>query len=81
MTKEEIHNKLKDICVEQLGVNREQVELNTNIMDDLGADSLDAVEVIMSMEEEFGFCIPEDDAEKLTTVGKAVDYIYNRLNS
>ena len=68
-----LEDRVKDIIVEQLGVNAEQVTTEASFIDDLGADSLDSVELIMAFEEEFGAAIPEEDAEKLTTVGKVVD--------
>ena len=70
-----LEDRVKDIIVEQLGVNAEQVTSEASFIDDLGADSLDSVELIMAFEEEFGAAIPEEDAEKLTTVGKVVEYL------
>lgn len=70
-----LEDTVRDIVCEQLGVNAEQVVLEASFMDDLGADSLDCVELVMAMEEEFGIMVPELDAEKLTTVGKAIDYL------
>ena len=69
-----LEDRVKDIIVEQLGVNAEQVTPEASFIDDLGADSLDSVELIMAFEEEFGAAIPEEDAEKLTTIGKVVDH-------
>ncbi|MGL5123522.1 MAG: acyl carrier protein [Fusobacteriaceae bacterium] len=68
-------DKIKEIVVEQLGVEIEQVTLESNFIDDLGADSLDTVELIMALEEEFGVDIPDADAEKIKTVKDAADYI------
>ncbi len=68
-------DKVKEIIVEQLGVEVEQIKLESNFIDDLGADSLDTVELIMSFEEEFGIEIPDTDAEKIKTVKDVVDYI------
>lgn len=68
-------NKVKGIVVEQLGVDEEQVTPEASFVDDLGADSLDIVELVMALEEEFDLEIPDEDAEKITTVGQAVDYI------
>ena len=68
-----LEDRVKDIIVEQLGVNAEQVTPEASFIDDLGADSLDSVELIMAFEEEFGAAIPEEDAESLTTVGKVVE--------
>ena len=64
-----LEDKVKDIIVEQLGVNPEQVTPEASFIEDLGADSLDTVELVMAFEEEFGAEIPDEDAEKLTTVG------------
>ena len=71
-------NECNNIIVEQLGVNKEQVTPEASFIDDLGADSLDSVELIMAFEEEFGAAIPEEDAEKLTTVGKVVEYLKSK---
>ena len=73
-----LEERVKDIIVEQLGVNAEQVTAEASFIDDLGADSLDSVELIMALEEEFGAAIPEEDAEKLTTVGRVVDYLKSK---
>ncbi|NLB34412.1 MAG: acyl carrier protein [Elusimicrobia bacterium] len=70
-----VEEKVKEIVVEQLGVSPEQVTLEASFINDLGADSLDTVELVMAFEEEFGKEIPDEDAEGLDTVGKAVDYI------
>jgi acyl carrier protein len=66
---------VKDIVVEQLGVDEEEVNEQASFVDDLGADSLDIVELVMALEEEFDLEIPDEDAEKITTVGDAVNYI------
>ena len=68
-------DKVKEIIVEQLGVNAEQVTREASFIEDLGADSLDTVELVMAFEEEFGAEIPDEDAEKLTTVGAVIDYL------
>jgi len=68
-------DKVKEVVMDKLGVEESQITGDAHFMDDLGADSLDTVELIMQLEEEFGIEIPDDDAEKITTVGKAVDYI------
>ena len=73
-----LEDRVRDIIVEQLGVNAEQVTSEASFIDDLGADSLDSVELIMAFEEEFGAAIPEEDAEKLTTVGKVVEYLKSK---
>ncbi|HHY63647.1 MAG TPA: acyl carrier protein [Clostridiaceae bacterium] len=70
-----IFEKVRDIIVEQLGVDPEEVKLESSFIDDLGADSLDIVELIMALEEEFDLEIPDKEAEKITTVGDAVEYI------
>jgi len=68
-------DKVKEIIVEQLGVNADQVTENASFIEDLGADSLDTVELVMAFEEEFGADIPDEDAEKLTTVGGVISYM------
>ena len=73
-----LEDRVREIIVDQLGVNAEQVTLEASFIDDLGADSLDSVELIMAFEEEFGAAIPEEDAEKLTTVGKIIDYLKSK---
>jgi len=71
----DIFSKVKDIVVEQLGVDEEEVTEQASFVDDLGADSLDIVELVMALEEEFDLEIPDEDAEKIVTVGDAVNYI------
>ena len=68
-------DKVKQIIADQLGVKKEEVTDNAKFVDDLGADSLDTVELVMALEEEFGIEIPDEDAEKLSTVGDALRYI------
>ena len=68
-------DRIKEIIVEQLGVDESQITIEASFVDDLGADSLDLVELIMSMEEEFDIEIPDEEAEKLVTVKDAFDYI------
>ena len=75
MSDKTIEEKVKDIIVEQLGVNPEQVTTTASFIEDLGADSLDTVELVMAFEEEFGIEIPDEDAEKITRVKEAVEYI------
>jgi len=75
MADKPIEEKVKDIIVEQLGVNPEQVTPNASFIEDLGADSLDIVELVMAFEEEFGCEIPDDAAEKIITVKDAVSFI------
>ena len=73
-----LEEKVKEIIVEQLGVNAEQVTPEASFIDDLGADSLDTVELIMAFEEEFGAEIPDEDAEKLSNVGKVIEYLKSK---
>ena len=73
-----LEDKVKDIIVEQLGVNPEQVTPEASFIEDLGADSLDTVELVMAFEEEFGAEIPDEDAEKLTTVGAVITYLKSK---
>ncbi len=75
MSSEEIFEKVKEIIVEQLGTAETAVTLEAAFIDDLGADSLDIVELIMALEEEFNMEIPDAEAEKITTVSDVVDYI------
>jgi acyl carrier protein len=72
-----VFEKAKKIIVEQLGVEENDVSIESSFIDDLGADSLDIVELIMALEEEFDLEIPDSEAEKITTVGDIVDYIKN----
>ncbi|UJS23166.1 acyl carrier protein [Thiothrix winogradskyi] len=71
----DIEERVKKIVVEQLGVDEAEVKNSSSFIDDLGADSLDTVELVMALEEEFGAEIPDEDAEKITTVQAAIDYI------
>ncbi|MBE9532917.1 MAG: acyl carrier protein [Proteobacteria bacterium] len=71
----DIEARVKDIVVEQLGVNPDEVTTDASFIDDLGADSLDTVELVMALEEEFECEIPDENAEKITTVKEAVNYI------
>ena len=75
MAEKSIEPRIKDIIVEQLGVNPDQVTPEAKFIEDLGADSLDTVELVMALEEEFGSEIPDDEAEKLTSVGDVIRYI------
>ena len=70
-----VQDKISEIIVEQLGVKAEEVTPEASFVDDLGADSLDTVELVMALEEEFGIEIPDEDAEKIQTVGDAIKYI------
>ena len=75
-----VMEKIKAIIAEQLNIDESEIVPEAAFLDDLGADSLDIVELIMSMEEEFGMEIPEDDIESLSTVGAAVEYIKSNTN-
>ena len=75
MSDKSIADRIKDIIVEQLGVNADQINPGAKFIEDLGADSLDIVELIMALEEEFGTEIPDEEAEKLQTVGDVSKYI------
>lgn len=79
MSSEEIFEKVKSIIVEQLGAVDTAVTMEASFIDDLGADSLDIVELIMALEEEFDTEIPDTDAEKIVTVGDVVDYIKDHV--
>lgn len=73
-----VEDKIKKIIIEQLGVDEEDVTPDASFVDDLGADSLDTVELVMAFEEEFGIEIPDEDAEKIITVRNVMDYIKER---
>jgi acyl carrier protein len=79
MTREEILAKVKTVVAEKLNVGEDQVTTDAKFVEDLGADSLDQVELIMAMEDDFELKIPEEEAEKLDTVGSAVDYIVEKM--
>ena len=79
MNTEEVFEKVKAIIVEQLGVAETSVEMDASFIDDLGADSLDIVELVMALEEEFDMEIPDSDAEKVVTVGDVVEYIKDHV--
>ena len=81
MNEEEIFEKVKGIVKEQLGVEEDSIKLDATFVDDLSADSLDIVELIMGLEEAFEMEIPDNDAEKIVTVGDVVDYIKEKKNS
>ncbi len=72
---ENIEQRVKKIVAEQLGVNESEIKTESSFVDDLGADSLDTVELVMALEEEFDTEIPDEEAEKITTVQAAIDYI------
>lgn len=75
MDNEEIFQKVKDVIVDQLNVDEDEVTPEASFIDDLGADSLDIVELVMALEEQFGISIPDEEAENIKTVGDAVEYI------
>ena len=78
---ENIEQRVKKIVAEQLGVNESEVKSESSFVDDLGADSLDTVELVMALEEEFECEIPDEEAEKITTVKQAVDYISSHVKA
>lgn len=78
MTPEEIETKVIEIVCEQMGVMKEKVTRETSFINDLGADSLDTVELIMEFEDAFDLSIPDEDAEQIQTVGHAIDYVVER---
>jgi acyl carrier protein len=75
----DIEGKVKEIIVEQLGVDEGQVNAEASFIDDLGADSLDTVELVMAFEEKFDIEIPDEDAEKMRTVGDSIEYLKGKL--
>ena len=77
----ELESKVKDIIVEELGVERDKLTETASFMEDLGADSLDTVELVMAFEKEFDIDIPDEDAEKLRTVGDALKYLHEKMGS
>ena len=79
MTKEEILAKVKSVVADKLNVGEDQVTSDAKFVEDLGADSLDQVELIMALEDEFGLKIPEEEAEQLVTVGASIDYILSKV--
>ncbi|MDY9920784.1 MAG: acyl carrier protein [Synergistota bacterium] len=79
MKLEEVQAKLKEIVMDRLNAEEEQIKPEASFVEDLGADSLDIVELIMGIEEEFDIEIPDEDAEKLTTVGEAMNYVKAKL--
>ncbi|MDF1812973.1 MAG: acyl carrier protein [Verrucomicrobiales bacterium] len=80
MADADIEEKVKSIIVDQLGVTEEQVTPEAKFIEDLGADSLDTVELVMAFEDEFGISVPDDEAEKLTSVGEVLTYIESKKN-
>ncbi len=77
----DIEAKVKEIIINELGVDAEKVTAEASFVEDLGADSLDTVELVMAFEEEFGMEIPDEEAEKLRTVGDAITYIQNNASA
>jgi acyl carrier protein len=80
MEREELLKKVRTIVADKLSISEDQVTEGASFIEDLGADSLDTVELVMALEDEFSLDIPDEEAEKLTTVGKALDYIQTRLS-
>ena len=78
--KEEIFQRVQNIVVQQLGVDKAEVTLMSNFANDLGADSLDTVELVMAIEEEFSIEIPDEDAEKIATLGQAIQFIEHAVS-
>lgn len=78
---ESVEQRVKKIVAEQLGVNESDIKNESTFVDDLGADSLDTVELVMALEEEFECEIPDDEAEKITSVQQAIDYVKGHVNS
>ena len=76
-----VQDRVSEIIVEQLGVSAEEIKPEASFIDDLGADSLDIVELVMAMEEAFDIEIPDDDAEKMQTIGDAMAYVKERLEA
>ena len=79
MDMKQLEEKVKDIIVEELGVERDKLTSDASFMEDLGADSLDTVELVMAFEKEFDIDIPDEDAEKLRTVGDAMNYLHEKI--
>jgi acyl carrier protein len=79
MDMKQLEEKVKDIIVEELGVERDKLTPGASFMEDLGADSLDTVELVMAFEKEFDIDIPDEEAEKLRTVGQALQYLHEKM--
>jgi acyl carrier protein len=80
MERDDLFKKVRGIVADKLSISEDQVTEGASFIDDLGADSLDTVELVMALEDEFGLDIPDEEAEKLTTVGKAMDYIQGHVS-
>ena len=80
-TREEIEEKVKDIVSEQMGVDKSEISSETSFVNDLNADSLDTVELVMELEDEFDMSIPDEEAEKLQTIGTAVEFIEKHVEA
>ena len=80
MDREELLKKIKAIVSDKLSISEDQVTEKASFIDDLGADSLDTVELVMALEDEFSMDIPDEEAEKMTTVGKTIDYILSKVS-
>lgn len=78
---QDLESKVREIVAQQLGKNVDQVTPEASFREDLGADSLDVVELVMALEEEFGIQIPDEDAEKIGTVGQAIEYIKSKASA
>ena len=81
MKKEEVFQELQDIIVDKIGLDYEEIEMDSDFTNDLGCDSLDFVELIMEVEKNFNIYIPDDEIEHVRSVGHAVDFIHSKINS